>query len=258
MMERKEELCTIEEKTLESDEEIKAAVTKFRNDLSEIQKGNKSANEEAEKLMKTYNYGSANKLLKSYKMKAIYLQNDVATKLPKGNLDRASLMKSLDDVINDNSKKIKSNSKSNLKKQVRRFDNKYWIDYTKKHQQAFKETEKELLGHNTKAGEKHDMDKYIMYHFLPAPLAHALHTQFAHHHKRRAKTKEDYIQMMIDMESNRKTKPDKQMKPYQVIDKFYPDLKDKMYPILKEYGLPTSAEEEREMEKNKQKENKDK
>jgi hypothetical protein len=39
------------------------------------------------------------------------------------------------------------------------------------------------------------------------------------------------------------------MKPYQVIDKFYPELKSTMIPILKEHGLPTNAQEDAEMSK---------
>ena len=159
-------------------------------------------------------------------------------------------------MLAKNKSKISNLEKLDIKKQLNRFNNKYWIDYTKKHREAFKETEKELLGHNTKRGLKHDYDKLIMYHFLPPPIAHALHVSFAKHHKAHAKTKEDYEQMMIDWECNRKTKPDKQLKPYQIIDKLYPELKSTMIPILKEHGLPTNAQEDAEMEKAKQKQKK--
>ena len=157
------------------------------------------------------------------------------------------------DLINKKSKEYQDHVKSlkgkDVKKQLNRFNNKYWIDYTKEHNKAFRDTEKELRGFNTKRGENHDMDKYYMYHFLPAPLAHKIHTIISPHHKNRAKTKEDYTQMLIDWECNRKTKPDKQMKPYQILDKFYPDLKSELIPIMKEYGIPINKEEDEKLQK---------
>ena len=126
-----------------------------------------------------------------------------------------------------------------------KFNNKYWINYTREHRKAFQETEKKLLGYNTKDGLNHDKDKEIMYHLFPAPLAHAIHTKTARHHKKRARTTADYKQMVIDWECNRLTKPDKQLKPYQVMEKFYPDLRDIIVPILREFNLPTCAAEDK-------------
>ena len=131
-------------------------------------------------------------------------------------------------------------------KVAHKFNNIYWINYTRDHRKAFQETEKKLLGYNTKEGLNHDKDKEIMYHLFPAPIAHAIHTQTARHHKKGARTTNDYKQMVIDWECSRLTKPDKQLKPYQVMEKFYPDLKDIIIPILKEFNLPTCAAEDKD------------
>jgi len=148
---------------------------------------------------------------------------------------------------------IKDFKLKDVKKKANQFNNKYWIDYTKKHNQAFRDVEKEMRGFNTKRGIEHDMDKYMMYHFLPPPLAHKIHTLLSTHHENRAKTKEDYTQMLIDWESNRRTKPDKQLKPYEIVDKFYPELKPKLIPIMKEYGIPTNKAEDEKLQKSKDK-----
>ena len=156
----------------------------------------------------------------------------------KYNLDGSALQKAID------SSTVKKDTGSMMARIAHKFNNKYWIEYTKAHRQAFRETEKKLLGYNTKEGLNHDRDKIIMYHLFPAPIAHAIHINMAKHHKRRARTTKDYTQMVIDWECNRLTKPDKQMKPYQVMEKFYPDLKSVIVPILRKYNLPTCAAED--------------
>ena len=153
--------------------------------------------------------------------------------------------KEITKISNECKERISELKKKNVKKAINRYNNKYWMDYTKKHNKAFQDVEKEMLGFNTKDGKKHDMDKYIMYHFLPAPAAHALHTQFSKHHKKRARTEADYRNMLIDWECNRRTKPDKQLKPYQILAKYYPELKDDMIPIMKKYGIPTNEREDK-------------
>ena len=227
----------------------------LKKKIKDIDKRNKKANKNADEMASTWLYKQAISEIKSVNKDAESIQKSVNKKYsddPK----RKQILNMVDPIVSKNDAKLKDLQKKSVKKELNRFNNKYWIDYTKKHSDAFKETEKELRGYNTKRGEKHDMDKWIMYHFLPAPVAHALHTQFNRHHKRRAKTEEDYTQMMIDWECNRKTKPDKQMKPYEVLDKFYPDLKETMIPIFRKYGLPINAEEDREMERKKNKKKK--
>lgn len=73
-----------------------------------------------------------------------------------------------------------------------------------KHRKAFRAVEKQLLGHNTIRGYLHDLD---------------------------------YVQMVIDWECARLTKPDKQMNARETLDKLYPELKDKVLPVIEELGL---------------------
>lgn len=47
----------------------------------------------------------------------------------------------------------------------------------------------------------------------------------------------DYVQMVIDWECARLTKPDKQMNARETLDKLYPELKDKVLPVIEELGL---------------------
>ena len=53
----------------------------------------------------------------------------------------------------------------------------------------------------------------------------------------KARTHADYVQMVIDWECARLTKPDKQMNARETLDKLYPELKDKVLPVIKELGL---------------------
>ena len=43
----------------------------------------------------------------------------------------------------------------------------YKIKYSLEHRKAFLDLEKKLLGKNTVRGYLHDLDKIILYHFLP-------------------------------------------------------------------------------------------
>lgn len=215
----------------------------LQKELDNLKKEYEDLESKLDELDKAYNYKEAISSLSTLINKA----KSLSSRLPD---DENNVRDNLNKLIKVCETKIKKFKTKNVKKKL---NNKYYLDYTKKHNEAFRETEKEIRGYNTKAGMNHDMDKWIMYHFLPAPIAQTLHTQFSKHHKKRAKSKEDYLQMIIDIECGRKTKPDKQLKPYQVIDKFYPELKSTMIPILKEYGLPTNDDEARKMEKEKKK-----
>lgn len=221
--------------------------SEVQNMLNDLTNNENKLKDDIDKAEKEWGYKNAIKMVGSF-------QNQLGQckTAANGIQDEAKRKEALD-LINKKSKeyqdRVKSLKNKDVKKQLNRFNNKYWIDYTKEHNKAFRDTEKEMRGFNTKRGEKHDMDKYYMYHFLPAPLAHKIHTIISPHHKNRAKTKEDYTQMLIDWECNRKTKPDKQLKPYQILDKFYPDLKSELIPIMKEYGIPINAEEDEKLQK---------
>lgn len=82
----------------------------------------------------------------------------------------------------------------------------------------------------------HDVDKLLLYLFLPAKLAHKIHVRFSRHHDR-ARTHEDFVQMVVDWECARFTKPDKPLNAVGTMKKFYPHLAEKVEPVLKELGL---------------------
>ena len=113
----------------------------------------------------------------------------------------------------------------------------YKIRYSLKHRKAFLDVEKKLLGKNTIRGYLHDVDKIILYHFLPTEFVHTCHQWWSKHHERRAKTYNDFVQMAIDWECARFTKPDKPLDAYVTLYKFYPHMEDKILPILKELNI---------------------
>lgn len=108
--------------------------------------------------------------------------------------------------------------------------------YTRKHRKAFLMIEKQLIGHNTLRGYLHDLDKLIMLNFVKAETASRIHRKISKHHNR-AKTKKDYTQMIIDWECARYTKPDKPLNARETLAKYYPELTNKVLPIINEYGL---------------------
>jgi hypothetical protein len=117
------------------------------------------------------------------------------------------------------------------------------IKYTKAHRKAYKDVEKELLGHNTWRSLVHDLDKVILYNFLPFEKVKKFHRNTARHHENNIKKKRnDYIDMIIDWECARRTKPDKPLNAYDTMYKFYPHLEKEILPILKEFGLDHKTE----------------
>jgi hypothetical protein len=97
-----------------------------------------------------------------------------------------------------------------------------------KHRKAFRAVEKQLLGHNTIRGYLHDLDKVFLYMIMDYKRAHKIHRSHSRHHTLKARTHADYVQMVIDWECARLTKPDKQMNARETLDKLYPELKDKV------------------------------
>jgi len=112
------------------------------------------------------------------------------------------------------------------------------INYTKAHRKSYKNVEKQLLGHNTWRSLVHDLDKVILYNFLPFEKVKSFHRKTARHHKNNLKkTRNDYIDMIIDWECARFTKPDKPLNAYDTLYKFYPEFEEQILPILKEFKL---------------------
>ena len=67
--------------------------------------------------------------------------------------------------------------------------------------------------------------------------AHKIHQYWAKHHERSARTHSDYIQMVIDWECSRFTKPDKPLNARETLYKYYPHKEKEILPILEELGL---------------------
>lgn len=112
------------------------------------------------------------------------------------------------------------------------------INYTIAHRKSYKNVEKQLLGHNTWRSLVHDLDKVILYNFLPFEKVKSFHRKTARHHKNNLKkTRNDYIDMIIDWECARFTKPDKPLNAYDTLYKFYPEFEEQILPILKEFKL---------------------
>lgn len=111
------------------------------------------------------------------------------------------------------------------------------IQYTLKHRRSFRRIEKELLGHNTFRSLFHDLDKIFLYMFFDYQTVHKWHREHAKHHSIKAATKKDFQQMVIDWECARYTKPDKPLNARETLYTYYPQLEDKVLPILEEFNL---------------------
>lgn len=112
------------------------------------------------------------------------------------------------------------------------------IRYTNAHRKAYRMVEKQLLGHNTWRGIVHDLDKTVLYNFFPFQTVKNFHRKTARHHKNNLKkTKNDYIDMIIDWECAHLTKPDKQLNAYETLNKFYPEYEDKILPLLIDFNI---------------------
>lgn len=76
-----------------------------------------------------------------------------------------------------------------------------------------------------------------MYLFMDSKKTHNIHRQKSRHHELQASTHSDYVQMVIDWECARFTKPDKPLNARETLAKFYPHLTDKVLPVIEELGL---------------------
>lgn len=111
------------------------------------------------------------------------------------------------------------------------------IRYTLRHRVAFRVVERELCGKVSLRGYMHDLDKVVLYVIFGKKLASKIHRRYARHHERSAKTYEDYLEMVIDWECARYTKPDKPLNAYDTLYKYYPHLEEKIIPILEHLNI---------------------
>lgn len=111
--------------------------------------------------------------------------------------------------------------------------------YTLKHKKCFLMVEKQLLGKNSLRGYLHDIDKLFLYLFLRpgSKWVSNFHREYSRHHVVKAKSRGDFIQMVVDWECARYTKPDKPLNARETLNQIYPELKRKVEPILDELNL---------------------
>jgi hypothetical protein len=128
------------------------------------------------------------------------------------------------------------------------------IVYTLKHKKAFLKVEKQLRGRNTLRGYFHDIDKPFMYMALWIKVEDVskIHRQNSYHHleSNLDKTREDLIDMIIDWECARQTKPDKPLNAYQTLMRYYPEYQKEFIPLIKEL-LPEQIKEAKQTTKHK-------
>lgn len=95
--------------------------------------------------------------------------------------------------------------------------------------------------------KSHDLDKMYLLLFYDKKVINKFHREVSTHHDNELeKSRIDYIEMVLDWESARYTKPDKPLNAYDTLYKFYPNLEDDILPILKEFGIdhPTEGMDE--------------
>lgn len=82
------------------------------------------------------------------------------------------------------------------------------------------------------------MDKLFMYLFYDKKDVSAMHRKLSLHHENEIeKNYIDYIEMILDWESARYTKPDKPLNAYDTLYKYYPNMEHEILPILKEFEI---------------------
>lgn len=109
--------------------------------------------------------------------------------------------------------------------------------YTIRHRRAFREVEKQLLGRNTLKGYFHDLDKLFLYIFMDYHKAHKVHKLYARHHINNARTHDDLVQVVIDWECARLTKPKVKFTAREHLYQDYPEYIDILDPVLQELHL---------------------
>ena len=119
--------------------------------------------------------------------------------------------------------------------------NKDYIEYTYKHRKIVIYLANKYYKDNKELLDKvklHDLDKLFMYLFYEKESASDIHRDMISHHENNLpKTELDYMEMVLDWESARYTKPDKPLNAYDTLYRFYPGLEEHILPILKELGI---------------------
>lgn len=120
--------------------------------------------------------------------------------------------------------------------------NEEYMVYTYKHRKIVMYlANKYIKGDNKKLLEHikyHDLDKLFMYMFYDKKDVSTMHRKLSFHHDNdKPKTYEDYVEMVLDWESARYTKPDKPLNAYDTLYKYFSHMEDKILPILDEFNI---------------------
>ncbi len=121
----------------------------------------------------------------------------------------------------------------------------HYEQYTLEHKRAFLRVERKLLGRNTWRGFMHDIDKLLWLYPIAMIVGRnkkwvqSIHRKNNRHHVEctKKRTRQDYIEMIIDWECARLTKSDKPLDAHDTMQKYYPHLQDIILPLLREFGL---------------------
>ena len=119
------------------------------------------------------------------------------------------------------------------------------IKYTFKHRNIVMLLAKKYFKDNSELLEQvrvHDLDKMYMYLFYNKKDVSSVHRdKVVHHENDLEKSELDYMEMVLDWESARYTKPDKPLNAYDTLVNFYPGMTDVILPILEEMGIAESG-----------------
>ena len=115
------------------------------------------------------------------------------------------------------------------------------IKYTYKHRKIVMLLAEKYFKDNQELLEQvkqHDLDKLYLYLFYDKKTVSRIHReQSTHHENDLEKTYLDYVEMVLDWESARYTKPDKPLNAYETLVRFYPTMLEEISPILREMGI---------------------
>ena len=118
------------------------------------------------------------------------------------------------------------------------------IKYTYKHRKIVIKLGEKYFPDNQELMTKlryHDLDKLFLYLFYDKKDVSRLHRDLTSHHENNLhKNKLDYIEMVLDWESARYTKPDKPLNAYDTLINYYQGMESVIMPILEEMGINKS------------------
>lgn len=119
-----------------------------------------------------------------------------------------------------------------------------YIKYTYKHRKIVIKLAEKYFSDNQELLDKvryHDLDKLFLYLFYDKKDVSKLHRDLTSHHENELeKTELDYMEMVLDWESARYTKPDKPLNAYDTLVNYYPRMEISIMPILEMMGINES------------------